>query len=154
MRSKHCNTMLNDRMSRKVYRVLSSVFLGISAAPLLAVVWFLVPWLRYFPVGEDSPHAIALPLGFFLGAALATRLNKRCPWGRIGAVCGAILLVVSILCSFGTYAKMHQVSGWDRLGWLVALVLCLHAVISGLGLFLAGVFSHLGCRERRVVISD
>lgn len=148
------NRAPNNQRTRKAYRVLSSVFLGIFTAPLLSLVWFSLPWLRNFPVGDDSPHAVALPLGFFIGAALATRLNKRCSWGRVAAFCGAILLVVSILCSFGTYVKMRQFSGWDGLGWFVALVVCLHAVISGLGLFLAGVFSHLGCRERRGAIAD
>lgn len=129
---------------RKFYRVLSAFFLGVFTGPIVCIVWFLVPWLRDFPVGDDSPTGIGLPVGFCIGAYLATALNRRLNWGRSAFYVGAILLITAIGASAVFYSKMTDATGWDGLGWLIALVTAACAVISFLGLMLAGMFSNLG----------
>ncbi|MEK6232742.1 MAG: hypothetical protein N2A42_12905 [Luteolibacter sp.] len=132
------------RKLRTACRVLSAVFLGVFTAPILSFIWLAVPWLRYFPAGDDSPHAIGIPIGFCIGAFLATKLNRRFNWGRRTAYTGLALLLLSLLASFAIYSKMLRTPGWDGLGWLVALLVAAHVVVALLGLTLSGLFSHLG----------
>lgn len=129
---------------RKAYRILSSVFLGVFTGVILTFVWFVVPWLRDFPVGDDSPTAIGFPVGFCLGAYLAAALNRRFNWGRCTFHVGAFFLIVAVCTVIAFYYKADNTTGWDGLGWLVALVVAACAAIAFLGLTLAGLFSHLG----------
>ena len=130
-------------MNRKAANILSGIFFGVFTAPILSIIWFVVPWLRDFPVGDDSPHGVALPLGFCLGMAAAFALNRRFRWGRAGAIGGAILLVIAIACTAIAYSTMIRIEGLQGLSWLVGFLLCLHGVVSAFGLLLSGFFSHL-----------
>ena len=140
--------MKSRTMMRRVWLTLSAIFHGIFAAPLLSLIWFAVPWLRYFPVGDDSPHAIALPLGFLGGIAVATQLNKLKWWWIVAIVFGATFFVLSGYHLTTEFIKTRRVDGWYGLRSLFACLILLHAVVSGLGLLVAGVFSWLGRRDR------
>ena len=134
--------------------MLSAFFLGVFAAPLLSLLWFAVPWLRYFPVGDDSPHAIALPLGFLAGIVLATQLNKSKRWWIAAIVIGVPLILVSGYYFATAIDKMQRTDGWDGFGALFECVILLHGVVSAVGLLLSGVFSMLGWRIKRIVAAD
>jgi hypothetical protein len=147
MSSSDVGNPFHAHVNRKAANILSGIFFGVFTAPILSIIWFVIPWLRYFPVGDDSPHGVGLPLGFCLGVAAAFALNRRFRWGRAGAICGAVLLLIAIACSVFAFSTMMEIEGWEGFGWLVGFFLCLHGVVSALGLLLSGFFSHLRAKD-------
>ena len=135
-------------VNRKAANIFSGIFFGVFIAPILTIIWFVVPWLRYIAVGDDSPYVVGLPLGFCLGMAAALELNRRFRWGRAGAIGGAILLVIAIACSAIAYSNMMKNEDWgEGLGWFVRFLVGLLGIVSAVGLLLSGVFSHLQAKD-------
>lgn len=128
-------------MNKQVANILSGIFFGVFTAPILSIIWFIVPWLRYFPVGEDSPHGVALPLGLCLGMGAGFALNRSCRWGRAGAIGGAILLFIAIVCSLAAFTTIFTSKGIEKLGSLGDFYFCFNGVVAALGLMLSAIFS-------------
>ena len=131
----------------RVHLFLSSFFFGVFAAPLFALLWLAVPVLRDFPVGDDSPHAVGLPLGFLLGVAGGLWINKLKVSRVVPLVCGIPYLFVSLVYFMGARQKANQMDGWSGLGAVFEALSWLHVVVSAVGLCLAGMCSMLGWRK-------
>jgi len=134
-------------MGKLCCRVLSSVFLGVFVAPPMSLLWFAVPMLRDFPVGDDSPHALGIPVGLCIGAWIALKLNTKFDWGKSTAWVGTFLLTISIVATAALYVKTTNTPGWEGFGWLFATIISAHFIVAFLGLTFAGFFAHLGKRQ-------
>lgn len=128
-------------MNRTAAKILSVFFFGVFTAPIVSIIWFQVPALRDFPVGDDSPHGVGLPVGFIIGGTIAFLLNRIFDWGRAGKITGAVFLLLVLIGSAFTIFKMSTVQGWNGIGWLLGFLLCLHGLVSAVGLLLSGFFA-------------
>jgi hypothetical protein len=128
-------------MNRVAANIFSSIFFGVFTAPIFALIWFVVPSLRDFPVGDDSPHGVGLPTGFIFGAAIGVMLNSMFRWGHGGIIMGSVYLVAAVICCGVTIFMMSYVKGWNGFGWLLGFLACIHVIVSSLGLLLSGYFA-------------
>lgn len=145
------DTFSKDRESpaiiSKVFSILSAVCMGVALAPLVSILWFMVPWLVNLQFGNFPLYGVSFPLGFCLGVLLGLFLNQFKNGGNARIIIGIFLNFVLLALAILIYNSMQGFKGWDGISWGIVMAACLSLVISGVGFVFSGLFAYLGHRR-------
>ena len=133
----------------KTFSILSAICMGVAVAPLVSIVWFMVPFLSQLRIGHFPLYFAASPLGFGLGLWLGFFLNQCKNGGNARIIIGLLLFFGLLALVIMIYIGMQKAEGWDEVGWVIAMVAALSLVTSAVSFIFSGLFAHLGHKSAK-----
>lgn len=133
----------------KLLSILSALCMGVALAPLVSIVWFMVPFLSHLRIGHFPLYAVSSPLGFCLGVWLGLFLNRCKNGGNVRIIIGLLVYFALLALAVMIYNGMQTAQGWDELAWAMAMAACLSVVMSAVALLFSGLFAHLSHKSAK-----
>ena len=128
-------------MPARTLSVACSVLLGIAIGVATMFLWFAVDFLRYFPVGEDSPTAIGFPLGLVIGILIWLRLRELVALLIVLVTVGLIGSVTSCMKFIELGRLSTETDGWAGLAYTLAYGVWLIIFSGFVCMLLSGILS-------------
>lgn len=127
--------------------------MGVAVAPLVSILWFMVPFLSQLRIGHLPLYFVSSPLGFGLGLWLGFFLNQCKNGGNARIIIGLLLYFGLLALVVMIYNGMQKAEGWDEIGWGIALLAALSLVTSAVSFIFSGLFAHLGHKTAKAKVA-